>query len=388
MTDEHYMQRALELAARGLYTTSPNPRVGCVIVRHQQIVGEGWHQQAGGPHAEVHALQQAGGNARGATAYVTLEPCSHHGRTPPCADALIRAGVSRVVGAVRDPNPEVAGRGYQKLRDAGITVTEACLEDKARQLNEGFFLRMTRGRPFVRLKLAMSLDGRTAMASGESQWITGAEARRDVQTLRARSCAIITGADSVLIDNPAMTVRPREAGLDIPAGLERQPLRVIIDGQQRLDPGRRIFTEKGDILLAGTRPRVQPFQRDPALGSLSEWHGEKQGKTDLTSLLDHLGSLGCNEVLVETGAQLAGAFVAAGLVDELVIYCAPTLLGSRARPLLDLGLDKMKQQLRWHWQDVSMSGNDLRLTLRTEAAAAETGQGITEAFLKEHGFWK
>ena len=392
MNDERYMQRALQLAERGLYTTSPNPRVGCVIVRDNHIVGEGWHQQAGGPHAEVHALQQAGDKARGAKAYVTLEPCSHHGRTPPCADALIKAGVARVVGAVRDPNPAVAGNGYQKLRDAGIQVTESCMEDQARELNEGFFLRMTRGRPLVRIKLAMSLDGRTAMASGESQWITGPEARRDVQTLRARSCAVITGADSVLIDNPAMTVRPTEAGLDIPPALQRQPLRVVIDSRQRLHSDLRIFAEKGDILLAGTHP-AQSIQRPQALGSVSSWHADNKGRTDLCALLDYLGTgeLGtqaCNEVLVESGAQLAGAFVAAGLADELVIYCAPTLLGSSARPLLSLGLDKMKDQLRWHWQNVTMCGQDLRLTLRPEAAPAENTGGITEAFLKEHGFWK
>lgn len=402
MTDQSYMQRALQLAERGLFTTSPNPRVGCVIVKDNRIVGEGWHQKAGGPHAEVHALQQAGDNSRGATAYVTLEPCSHHGRTPPCAEALIKAGVRRVVGAVSDPNPDVAGRGYQKLRDAGIEVSESCLEDQARELNEGFFLRMARGRPLVRIKLAMSLDGRTAMASGESQWITGPEARRDVQTLRARSCAVITGADSVLTDNPSMTVRPQEAGLDIPPELQRQPLRVIIDGQQRLHGDLRIFAEKGDILIAGSRPG-QAIERPEALGSITHWYAGHQGRTDLAALLDYLGSselgsselgsgeLGtqaCNEVLVESGAQLAGAFVAAGLVDELVIYCAPTLLGSSARPLLSLGLDKMKDQLRWHWQDVTMIGNDLRLTLRPESATAADTGGITEAFLKEHGFWK
>ena len=397
MTDQSYMQRALQLAEQGLFTTSPNPRVGCVIVKDNRIVGEGWHQQAGGPHAEVHALQQAGDKARGATAYVTLEPCSHHGRTPPCAEALIKAGVRRVVGAVRDPNPEVAGRGYQKLRDAGIEVSESCLEDQARELNEGFFLRMTRGRPLVRIKLAMSLDGRTAMASGESQWITGPEARRDVQKLRARSCAVITGADSVLTDNPSMTVRPQEAGLDIPPELLRQPLRVIVDGQQRLHSGLKIFAEKGDILIAGHRP-AERIERPQTLGTVAHWHADNQGRTDLAALLDYLGTgelgtgelttQGCNEVLVESGAQLAGAFVAAGLVDELVIYCAPTLLGSSARPLLSLGLDNMKDQLRWHWQDVTMIGNDLRLTLRPESApAADTG-GITEAFLKEHGFWK
>ena len=373
MSDQVFMARALQLAAQGLCTTTPNPRVGCVIVRDGVIVGEGWHQQAGGPHAEVHALRMAGEQARGATAYVTLEPCSHHGRTPPCAEGLIAAGVTRVVGAVRDANPAVAGRGYQMLRDAGIDVTEACLSDQAWQLNEGFMLRMTRSRPLVRMKLAMSLDGRTAMASGESQWITGAAARRDVQQLRARSCAIITGANSVMLDNPSMNVRFEEAALEIPEHLRRQPLRVLIDGRERIGSDVNLLSCPGDIIIAGRHARINRLQRPESLGALNYWHGEKDGHTDLAGLLAHLAAQGCNEVLVETGANLAGAFVAAGLVDELVVYCAPTLLGSDARPLLSLGLHSMNQQLRWQWQDVRMVGNDLRLTLRPVNAA--TGEG-------------
>ena len=361
--DTEWMSRALQLAERGRYTTSPNPRVGCVIVKNDNVIGEGWHQQAGGPHAEVHALRDAGDNAKGATAYVTLEPCSHHGRTPPCAEGLIKAGVARVVGAVRDPNPEVAGRGFQMLRDAGIEVTEACLAEQAYALNTGFMKRMTSGLPLVRLKLAMSLDGRTAMQSGESQWITGPEARRDVQRLRAQSCAVITGADSVIIDNPSMTVRADEAELNIPTELQRQPLRVIIDGSERVTSTAKIFAQPGDILIAGHTSRQQKIERSSALGKTDYWSGAKNEKTDLTALLKYLAAQQCNEVLVESGAQLAGAFIESGLVDELVVYCAPTLLGSEARPLLSLPMSDMKQQIRWHWQDVRMVGNDVRLTL-------------------------
>ncbi|HCG77584.1 MAG TPA: bifunctional diaminohydroxyphosphoribosylaminopyrimidine deaminase/5-amino-6-(5-phosphoribosylamino)uracil reductase RibD, partial [Oceanospirillales bacterium] len=282
------MADALRLAKKGLYTTSPNPRVGCVIVKDGVKVGEGWHQKAGEPHAEVHALRAAGDQARGATAYVTLEPCSHYGRTPPCAEGLIKAGVSRVVGAVRDPNPSVAGRGYEMLRQAGIEVVESCLEPEATAINAGFMKRMRTGMPYVRVKLAMSLDGRTAMASGESQWITGSAARRDVQALRAQSCAVITGADSVIIDNPSMTVRPDEAGLDIPEGLRRQPLRVIVDGAHRVSNEATIFDKPGDILIAARTPPASLINRDTGLGALSYWAGERDEHTDIDALLRHL----------------------------------------------------------------------------------------------------
>jgi diaminohydroxyphosphoribosylaminopyrimidine deaminase/5-amino-6-(5-phosphoribosylamino)uracil reductase len=308
------MARALQLARLGMYSTSPNPRVGCIVVNGGEIVGEGWHQKAGEGHAEVNALRDAGERALGATAYVTLEPCSHFGRTPPCAQGLINAGIARVVGATTDPNPHVAGRGYQMLRDAGIKVIESCLAEEAEALNIGFMQRMRTGMPYVRAKLAHSLDGRTAMASGQSQWITGPQARQDVQRLRARSCAIITGVDSVLIDNPSMTVRPDETAIEQPSRLWRQPLRVVIDGQNRLPADAKLLQQHGDILL-------------------------------------------------ESGARLAGAFAAHNLINELVLYCAPTLLGSDARPLLSLDFSDMSQQIRWHWQDVRMVGNDLRLTL-------------------------
>ena len=369
-SDLEWMADALRLAKKGLCTTSPNPRVGCVIVKDGVKVGEGWHQKAGEPHAEVHALRVAGDEARGATAYVTLEPCSHYGRTPPCAEGLIKAGVARVVGAVRDPNPSVAGRGYEMLRQAGIEVVESCLEAEATAINAGFMKRMRTGLPYVRIKLAMSLDGRTAMASGESQWITGSAARRDVQALRAQSCAIITGADSVILDNPSMTVRPEEAELDIPEALRRQPLRVIIDGTHRVNGEAAIFDKAGDILIASRTPPVTAISRDETIGRLGYWAGDLDGNTDIEGLLRHLASEGNNEILVESGAKLAGAFVSAGLADELIVYCAPTLLGSDARPLLSLPFSKMKQQIRWQWQDVRMVGNDLRLTLRPDTSTA------------------
>ncbi|MFK4753384.1 bifunctional diaminohydroxyphosphoribosylaminopyrimidine deaminase/5-amino-6-(5-phosphoribosylamino)uracil reductase RibD [Oceanobacter antarcticus] len=367
-SDEYWMAKALRLAERGLYSTSPNPRVGCVIVKDNRLIGEGWHQQAGGPHAEVHALRMAGDQAQHATAYVTLEPCSHFGRTPPCANALAAAGVARVVGACRDPNPQVGGRGFQHLRDAGIEVTESCLQAQAEALNTGFIQRMRSGLPWVSIKLAQSLDGRTAMASGASQWITGPDARRDVQRLRARSCAVITGASSVLIDNPSMTVRPAETGIEQPEHLWRQPLRVVIDGQQRLSGNEKLFNQSGDILLAVTDPTRVTVQRAAELGQLTLWQSPptRSGKVDLPALLQFLAAQGHNEVLVESGAHLAAAFVESGLVNELVLYCAPTLLGSSARPLLVLPLESMQQQMRWQWQDIRMIGNDLRLTLRPE----------------------
>ena len=366
VADRQWMAAALKLAAQGMYSTSPNPRVGCILVKDGEAIGEGWHQKAGEPHAEVLALRAAGDNARGATAYVTLEPCSHYGRTPPCAEGLIKAGVSRVVAAVCDPNPDVAGRGFQMLREAGIEVVESCLEDQATAINEGFMKRMRTGLPLVRMKLAMSLDGRTAMASGQSQWITGPEARRDVQRLRAQSCAVITGADSVLIDNPSMTVRAEEAGLTIPVDLQRQPLRVIVDGEHRVNASANIFAQAGDILIASRTAPTKPVERDANSGKLTYWAGEKSDRTDLSGLLRHLAEQGHNEILVESGAQLAGAFVRAGLVDELIVYCAPTILGSDARPLLSLPIGDMAAQIRWRWQDVRMVGNDLRLTMRPE----------------------
>lgn len=371
MSHELYMARALQLARLGIYSTSPNPRVGCVIVKDDKIIGEGWHQKAGEAHAEVNALAQAGTAAKGATAYVTLEPCSHHGRTAPCAEALINAGISTVVGACSDPNPQVAGQGYQRLLDAGINVITPCQEKPAQKINAGFFQRMQTGLPKVQIKLAQSLDGRTAMASGESQWITGPAARQDVQRLRAQSCAILTGADSVLIDNPSMTVRPKETGVKLEARLWQQPLRVIIDGQQRLTGKEKIFNQAGAILVAVTDANAVQIKRAETLGKLSIWQSPstENGKVDLSLLLKELAQRGCNNVLVETGAQLAGAFIKLGLVQELVLYCAPTLLGSNARPLVNLEFDQMAQQVRGQWQDIRMVGDDIKLTLSLTASA-------------------
>lgn len=365
-TDHDWMARAIQLAARGLYTTEPNPRVGCVLVHAGELVGEGWHLRAGEGHAEVNALRQAGPRARGATAYVTLEPCSHFGKTPPCADALINAGVSRVVAAMQDPNPLVAGQGLARLHAAGIEVSCGVLEAEARQLNPGFIKRMQQGLPWVRLKLAMSLDGRTAMASGESQWITGAEARADVQRLRARSGAVVSGADSVLLDDSALTVRAAELGLEpelAQAAAQRQPLRVLIDGRLRVPLSQRLFREAGAVLVvcSDTAGRETDYQAHQA--ELLALPG-KHGRVDLAQLLAELARRGCNEVLVESGAALTGAFWQAGLVDELIVYMAPRLLGSRARPLLELPFDSMAEAMDVCITDLRAVGNDWRITAR------------------------
>ncbi|MGY8812489.1 MAG: bifunctional diaminohydroxyphosphoribosylaminopyrimidine deaminase/5-amino-6-(5-phosphoribosylamino)uracil reductase RibD [Pseudomonadales bacterium] len=364
--DRELMSRALELAARGLYTTEPNPRVGCVLVHGEQVVGEGWHVQAGEGHAEVNALAQAGERARGATAYVTLEPCSHFGKTPPCADALIKAGVSRVVAAMQDPNPQVAGNGLQRLRDAGIEVTCGLLEEQARELNPGFIKRMQQGLPWVRVKLAMSLDGRTAMASGESKWITGPAARADVQRLRARSGAVISGADSVLLDDSALTVRASELGLsadEAAAAVQRQPLRVLIDSLRRVPLEQRLFREAGPTLVISTSAE-QAAESYQSIGSeLLALPGD-DGKVDLVTVLRNLAERGCNEVLVEAGAGLSGAFWRAGLVDELIVYMAPRLLGSQARPLMQLPFESMSEAMDIAVTDMRAIGQDWRITAR------------------------
>jgi len=360
--EQAMMARALQLAARGLYTTDPNPRVGCVLVNQGEVVGEGWHQRAGGPHAEIVALQQAGERARGAVCYVTLEPCSHHGRTPPCTEALIAAGVGEVVAAMQDPNPAVAGSGLAALRAAGITVSSGLMEAQARALNAGFFRRMTEAKPHVRLKLAMSLDGRTAMASGESQWITGAEARRDVQRLRARSSAIVTGIGTVLADDPSMTVRREQIG-DYPEGELRQPLRVVVDPHLSTPLDAKILQGAGELLVATAADdpgNAQPLQQAGAEvvvlpGSLDT--------VDLGELMAELGRREVNEVLVETGAVLSGAMLRAGLIDELVVYMAPVLMGDAARGLFHLpGLDVMADRLHLEINDIRAVGKDWRIS--------------------------
>lgn len=361
-SDHAFMARALELARKGLYSTHPNPRVGCVIVRDGQIVGEGWHARAGESHAEVHALRQAGDKARGATAYVTLEPCSHHGRTPPCADALINAGISRVVAAMQDPNPQVGGDGLLRLMHAGIAVQSGVLEAEARALNAGFIKRMEHGLPFVRVKLAMSLDGRTAMASGESQWITGPAARAAVQRLRARSSVVLTGADTVLADDARLTVRADELGLGAELSAlaqARPPLRVLVDGRLRV-PLSVPFFQVGAAMVATC---AAASARDRYLDDGHELLAVpgSNGHVDLRKLLLELASRGANEVLVEAGPRLAGAFARQGLVDEYQLFVAPKLLGSSARPLLDLPLARMADAPAMKIVEMRAVGDDWRI---------------------------
>jgi diaminohydroxyphosphoribosylaminopyrimidine deaminase/5-amino-6-(5-phosphoribosylamino)uracil reductase len=353
--DSQRMAQALRLAERGLYTTSPNPRVGCVLARENKVVGEGWHERAGEPHAEVHALRAAGKLARGSTAYVTLEPCSHHGRTPPCADALIAAGVARVVVAMQDPNPLVAGQGLKKLRAAGIEVECGLMETAASELNTGFVSRMTRGTPWVRSKIAASLDGRTALANGTSKWITGEAARRDVQHWRARSCAVLTGIGTVLADDPKLNVRELMTG--------RQPLRVVLDSQLRISPEASILS--GGTLVYTVSSDVTGLAVLRAKGAEVVTLAGADGKVDLAAVMRDLGQRGINEVLVEAGRTLNGAMLKAGLVDELVLYLAPQLLGDAARGLAGLGeLTQLQQRVALQWNDVRQVGNDLRIVAR------------------------
>ncbi|UGB37478.1 bifunctional diaminohydroxyphosphoribosylaminopyrimidine deaminase/5-amino-6-(5-phosphoribosylamino)uracil reductase RibD [Frateuria soli] len=369
--DHRHMEHALRLAGRGLYTTQPNPRVGCVIAHGERVVGSGWHRRAGEPHAEVFALHEAAEAARGATAYVTLEPCAHFGRTPPCADALVAAGVARVVIAAEDPFPRVAGRGTGKLRAAGITVESGLLREEARELNIGFFSRIERGRPWVRVKLAMSLDGRTALADGESKWITGEAARADVQRWRARSSAILTGSGTVLADNPRLTVRlPEDEGSGFPHGAAGEggdvfpvsPLRVILDRQLRTPPGAHVLDPGAPTLFMHARAATVP----PHLAVVERVVlGAEGGHLDLQAALAELACREVNEVHVEAGPTLCGALLAAGLADELLLYVAPVLLGDTARPLLALPpLARMADRWRLRTLDRRMVGEDIRLRLR------------------------
>lgn len=360
--DPQFMARALELARKGIYSTHPNPRVGCVIVADGKVVGEGWHARAGEPHAEVHALRQAGARARGATAYVTLEPCSHHGRTPPCADALVNAGVARVVAAMQDPNPEVSGRGLLRLMQAGITVQSGVLEAEARALNAGFIKRMEKGLPFVRVKLAMSLDGRTAMASGESQWITGKDARAAVQRLRAQASVVLTGADTVLADGARLTVRPDELGLNAELtalAMTRPPLRVLVDGRLRV-PLSAPFYQAGAALVA-TCAAASARDRFLDEGHTLLAIPGSNGHVDLRKLLAELAAQGVNEVLVEAGPRLAGAFARLGLVDEYQLFVAAKFLGSSARPLLDMPLARMAEAAPLKITEMRAVGDDWRI---------------------------
>jgi diaminohydroxyphosphoribosylaminopyrimidine deaminase/5-amino-6-(5-phosphoribosylamino)uracil reductase len=360
--DTVYMARALRLAERGLLTTAPNPRVGCVLVNAGTVVGEGWHERAGEPHAEINALQQAGPRAAGATAYVTLEPCCHQGRTPPCTDALIAAGVARVVAAMEDPNPQVAGTGLATLRHAGIDTAAGLLAAAAEQLNAGFVMRMRQDRPWVRCKLAMSLDGRTAMASGESRWITGDAARRDVHELRARSDAIMTGIGTVLTDDPSLTVR-----LDGMDDGFHQPLRVILDSQLRTPPDAKLLELSGETLIISGADAADNEARLTRSNVSVVTLPLQAGRLELPAVLKYLGTLQINEVHLEAGATLCGALLQAGLIDELVIYMAPHLMGDAARGLFALpGLEQMAQRIKLSINDVRAVGDDWRISAMLE----------------------
>lgn len=353
--DHLHMAHALRLAERGAYTTRPNPMVGCVIARGEQVLGEGWHQRAGGAHAEVHALQAAGASARGATAYVTLEPCAHHGRTPPCADALVAAGVTRVVAATRDPFVHVAGRGFSSLSAAGVTVEVGLLEDAARALNRGFFSRIERGRPWLRVKLAMSLDGRTALANGQSQWISSEPARMDVQHWRARSGAILTGSGTVRNDNPRLTVRLPDIDV-VP------PLRVVLDSGGSLPGDCMLLSDGAAPTLLVHADDIVPLYADEVQGFAVP---REPGGLDLAAVLAQLAVREINEVQVEAGPRLSGALLRAGLVDELLLYLAPVLLGEHGQPLMT-GITPASMAERWSFDllETVRIGPDLRLLLR------------------------
>jgi diaminohydroxyphosphoribosylaminopyrimidine deaminase / 5-amino-6-(5-phosphoribosylamino)uracil reductase len=346
--DHAMMRRALDLAERGLFTTTPNPRVGCVLTRGQEVVGAGWHEKAGGPHAEVAALGRAGVLAAGATAYVTLEPCNHHGRTPPCVDALKQAGVARVVAAIRDPNPQAA-RGGHALAAAGVRFESGLMEEEATELNIGFVSRMTRGRPWVRLKIAATLDGRTALQNGKSQWITGPEARRDGHRWRARACALLTGAGTVVADDPRFTVREVET--------PRQPLRVVVDSRLETPPAARILKGEG-VLVFAARPGELHNAEVVALPN-------GNGKVDLPKMLEELARREINELHVEAGSRLNASLVREGCVDEFLVYLNPSFLGDAAQGMLDLpGLASLDQRLKLAILSIERIGEDLRILAR------------------------
>lgn len=358
--DYLFMTRALRLAEQGLYTATPNPRVGCVIVKDGKVVGEGAHLKAGLPHAEVYALQQAGAEAKGATVYVTLEPCGHHGRTPPCAEALVKAGVAKVITAMQDPNPLVSGQGIAVLQSAGITVLTGLLEPQAHALNAGFISRMTNRMPFVRSKLAASLDGKTALQNGLSQWITGAQARSDVQHWRARSCAVMTGIGTVLKDNPSLTVRE----LDI----DRQPISVIVDSHLRMPLDAKLLNNE-QVLIAFANDSDNKAKQLAAMGISLLCIPDNQDKVCLKRLLSHLASNEVNEVMVEGGESLNGALMALNLIDELIIYYAPKLMGSDAKSMFALPtLQSMQDVVSLDVIDVRQFGNDIRMIAKRAAS--------------------
>ncbi len=357
--DHEFMARALRLAQRGLYTATPNPRVGCVIVRDGAVVGEGWHERAGGPHAEISALQAAGPRARGATAYVSLEPCHHHGRTPPCDEALVAAGVARVVAALRDPDPRTGGQGMERIKRAGIEIATGVLEDEARELNVGFVSRVTRGRPWTRMKIAASLDGKTALNNGKSQWITGEAARRDGHHWRARACAVLTGIGTVRDDDPQLTVRE--------VATTRQPLRVVVDSRLDTPLAARILAGGGVLVACAVEDKTK-------IGQLRDQGAEvivmpnARGKVELSTLMQELGRREINELHVEAGFKLNGSLINEGCVDELLLYFAPCLFGDRARGMADLPeLADLGDRRRLKISETRMVGSDLRILARLES---------------------
>ena len=358
--DSAFMARALKLAQRGLYTADPNPRVGCVIVLNNKVVGEGWHQRAGGHHAEIMALENAGDASIGATAYVTLEPCCHHGRTPPCTDALIAAGIQRVVVATTDPNPAVAGAGERQLKDAGVAILTGLLEAEARALNIGFLQRMQSNRPYLRTKIAVSLDGRTALANGESKWITGESARADVQRWRARSSAIVTGVGTALADDPLLTVRAEELGAVEP------PARIVLDSTLRIPASAQIFRSPGSVRIFCTDAHDDKVSSIEAAGAVVEVLASEQGRVSLTAVIARLAELEVNEVLVEAGPTLNGALLNAGLIDELLVYMAGNILGTEGRGMFAIPeLTDMSKRQELELVDFRRVGKDCRLTYRS-----------------------
>ena len=365
---EYWMAKAIKLAQKGLYSTHPNPRVGCVIVKDGELLGQGYHVRAGEGHAEVNALADAKSRGNydftGATAYVTLEPCSHHGKTPPCADALIKVGIACLVYGMQDPNPEVAGNGLKRIAKADIEVVGPVLKAQCEALNPGFIKRMREGLPFIRVKLAISVDGRTAMESGESQWITGPDARQDVQRLRAQSDAIVTGIGSVLADNPSMTVRIDNNDQPVDATTVRQPLRVVMDTALSILPDAKVLfpTQQSCVFCVEEEIESEHLDLLQERGVTVRFANRgEDGRLDLLTTMEQLADDGINEVLVETGAELAGGFLQAGLVDEIVVYMAPKLLGSTARPMFQLPLDTMEEAVDLELKSVHQIGQDLRL---------------------------
>ncbi|WPL17211.1 Riboflavin biosynthesis protein RibD [Thiorhodovibrio winogradskyi] len=388
--DARFMARALRLAERGLYSTDPNPRVGCLLVRAGEIIAEAWHERAGEPHAEALALRQAGERAQGATAYVTLEPCCHQGRTPPCTEALIKAGVARVVAAMQDPNPRVAGQGFARLRAAGVLVEAGLMQAEAEALNPGFIRRMRDGLPWVRCKLAMSLDGRTAMASGESRWITSDAARADVQRLRARSSAIVTGIGTVLADNPALNVRidPVTGRPPATGSAPRQPPRVVLDSQLRLPSDARLLALPGQTLVmtAVTAEHPRWSSLEAAGAEVLACIPSRTGQIDLGRALRELAHRECNEVLIEAGPRLAGAALRCGWIDELWLYLAPHLMGDAARGLFHLpGLERMDERIGLELLDARQIGGDLRLRLRPREGVETMATGLAATAGQEAG---